>query len=378
MPPSRNFQIVHIVPSLSAGGMEVLVSKLARRQTSTGHNVSVVSLMGSKQGMDSSSFHQLTKLELVKSGVEVIELNCRPRNALAIRFKLGSFLRKLNNVFIIHCHTPSTLASLLFLNSSYNVLYTAHQSKVNFSNKLYKILLSWVGNITAVSTDVKEYLNSLTKSPVRCIHNGVDLDEYKLKDWSQKTSLSIRLISVARFDSVKRVDRTIEAFALLCRHGFSEEINFHLTLLGQGPLEDSLKHLASELGVENMICFAGVKQDVSEELRSADIFILGSDREGMPISLIEAMATGLPVVTTPFESSNELVSNEFGRRSSNFSSHSLFESVLNILNKKNDFPLMGIASRTAAMRYSLEFTELAYQREYARILNEDLTLQSES
>lgn len=99
-------------------------------------------------------------------------------------------------------------------------------------------------------------------------------------------------VSLGRLEQQKRHDIAIKAIAKLNDSGVI------LKIYGKGPLEESLKQLAKELGVENKVFFEGVTSQVAEVLQKADAFIMASDYEGMPNALMEAMAAGLPCIVT--------------------------------------------------------------------------------
>lgn len=101
-----------------------------------------------------------------------------------------------------------------------------------------------------------------------------------------------RLLALARMMPQKRLDLLLKAFARLGRS------DARLTILGDGPLRSSLEDLARTLGIADRVEMPGFVEDVLPALRSADLFVLSSDYEGLPAALIEALACNLPVVTT--------------------------------------------------------------------------------
>ena len=101
-----------------------------------------------------------------------------------------------------------------------------------------------------------------------------------------------RLITAGRMVAQKRFDVLLEAFARI-RHA-----DARLAILGDGPLKSSLENLARKLGIENRVEMPGYSADVLKRLRQSDLFVLSSDYEGLPAVVIEALASGVPVVTT--------------------------------------------------------------------------------
>lgn len=81
----------------------------------------------------------------------------------------------------------------------------------------------------------------------------------------------------------------------------------HYLLCGHGKLEKELHQLAKELGISHMVTFAGYREDMLEILQTADIFLFPSYQEGLPMALLEAMASGLPVICSDIRGSQDLM-----------------------------------------------------------------------
>jgi glycosyltransferase involved in cell wall biosynthesis len=99
-----------------------------------------------------------------------------------------------------------------------------------------------------------------------------------------------RLIMVARFNEQKDQATLLKAIAQL------NDRHIHLDLVGSGPAWESCKDLAKSLGIEDQVSFLGDRRDVPDLLAQSQIFILSTHYEGLPISILEAMRAGLPVV----------------------------------------------------------------------------------
>jgi glycosyltransferase involved in cell wall biosynthesis len=121
----------------------------------------------------------------------------------------------------------------------------------------------------------------------------------------------IELITVARLAKVKGLDVLLRAFAA-CR---SQDRRLHLTIVGEGPLETELRAIAASLGVDEAVHFTGRRErrDIAVLHAESDVFVLASRAENLPVALIEAMMSGLPVVATRVGGVPELVSSARGR-----------------------------------------------------------------
>lgn len=138
---------------------------------------------------------------------------------------------------------------------------------------------------------------------VRC---GLDADEFDAGErGTDRADGPVALLTVGRQVHVKAQVVMIRALARLLERG----IEAHLTMIGDGPLGDELKGLAADLGIADAITFAGAlgQDDVPAHYRRADIFCLSSVAESLPVTLMEAMASGRPVVSTDVGGIAELV-----------------------------------------------------------------------
>jgi glycosyltransferase involved in cell wall biosynthesis len=126
------------------------------------------------------------------------------------------------------------------------------------------------------------------------IPNGVDLREFVPKLERPDHAAQVTIGTAAGLRQEKRIDRLIEAFAL----AHKENGNLRLKILGAGPELSSLQSLSRQLGVVEQVEFCGYSKQTANFYRTIDIFALSSDTEQMPLSLVEAMASGLPVIAT--------------------------------------------------------------------------------
>lgn len=132
------------------------------------------------------------------------------------------------------------------------------------------------------------------------IPNGVDLELYKTaeRDWS-----SPRLLSVGRIVHQKGLDLAMHAMGAL------KGLDWEWRIAGDGPEMQSLKSLAQELGIDNRVLFLGwqSREQIIESYKQSNVFLFPSRHEGMPNAILEAMASGLPVIATCIAGNEELV-----------------------------------------------------------------------
>ena len=139
-------------------------------------------------------------------------------------------------------------------------------------------------------------------APFRVVHCGLNIARYRYRP---PRELVKTLFCAARLSPEKGISFLIHALKGLVDKGYVLE----LRLAGNGPSREQLETLANELGVSNNVKFLGFlnEDEIIEELQSADLFVLPSFIEGLPVSAMEAMAIGVPVIATNIAGTSELV-----------------------------------------------------------------------
>jgi glycosyltransferase involved in cell wall biosynthesis len=129
------------------------------------------------------------------------------------------------------------------------------------------------------------------------IHNGVELPRATAEE---SRSGPCRLLTVGRLQAPKDPLTLVRALAELARPG-------EAVIAGDGPDRPAVESEVRRLGLESVVRLAGERNDVEELLAAADLFVLSSRSEGLPLSILEAMAAGLPVVASSVGGVPELV-----------------------------------------------------------------------
>jgi glycosyltransferase involved in cell wall biosynthesis len=157
--------------------------------------------------------------------------------------------------------------------------------------------------VVSLATSSIEHLTKQRFPSGRIVYipNGVDAEKFRPRtpgetqrspdDWPAGGPI---VISVGRLVAVKAFDVLLDAWAMVLHH----HPEAHLAIAGDGPLRESLLQQAVELGIAGRVTFFGRRSDVPELLRAADIYVSSSRSEGMSNSLLEALASALPVVAT--------------------------------------------------------------------------------
>lgn len=153
-------------------------------------------------------------------------------------------------------------------------------------------------HIIAVSADLASQLRAtFSIKRVSTVENGIDIsatrNASRIANLRRDGDAAIHTGIIGRLVPVKRIDMFLQTAAILAQES-SHLWRFHI--IGDGPLKESLRDKASRLGVEDITVFHGHRSDVAALIASLDVMLICSDHEGLPMSLLEAMAVGTPVV----------------------------------------------------------------------------------
>ena len=194
---------------------------------------------------------------------------------------------------------------------------------------------------------------------VAVIPNGVD--ETFLYDGQRFLHAKPRLLFVGRLAIQKNLTLLLRAL-----NGISHQ--FETTLVGEGELETELKQAVDEMRLEN-VRFHGIADgaELRDLYRSADVFVLPSEREGMPLVLLEALAMGLPIVATDIPGNRDLViDGQNGLLVTPEDPESLRQALVHVTANPKTYQYMSETSRRLANKYSWEAVCADFERLYAQ------------
>lgn len=256
--------------------------------------------------------------EIENRGIAIISLN---RKSKSWDFRIIMDILRIiqtKNIHLIHTHLyhANMYGRIAALISKIPAVVTEHNvyPMYKFKRRIINWLLAKKTNkIIAVSNMVKDYIVSrdwIAPSGVEVVYNGIDIAAFDSsigkKEARERLGLDkdTPLIGiVARLSRQKGHVYLFRAMAMI-----REEVpDARLIVVGSGPLEQSLKEEVSMLGIDSAVSFLGARRDVPVILKAMDLFVLPSMWEGFPVALLEAMASGLPVVAASVGGVGEVV-----------------------------------------------------------------------
>jgi glycosyltransferase involved in cell wall biosynthesis len=207
------------------------------------------------------------------------------------------------------------------------------------------------------------------------IPNGISIDAFspdrevrqRVRRELEVEPQTLVFVHVGRFAAVKNHEMLVAAFAQLVGQ---QPLPTELWLVGDGELREAVQHQVRALGIESRVRFLGVRSDIPDLLRAADVFVFPSRWEGNPLSVMEAMAAGLPVVATAVGGVPELVEDgASGILVPNEDLHGLVAAMQRMAQNPDLREQMGRAARCRAVeRFDIRQTVRAYEALYEEIL----------
>ncbi len=314
----RVLMVSDYFPPHHGGGVEVVVYEVARRLVDRGHQVRVITL----NTTDSPSEETIEGIEIRR--YRSVQLTKLIRLQLSVPRTLWSDLNPQLREFkpdLINAHniffTSSLLAALRFGHRPPPFVTTVHLGNVDalggwkrhaarwYERGMGKLVLDRSDFVIGVSRATIEHVATL-HSGIRSavVPNGVDLDRFRPASSSpQEPATDVNGVFVGRLIVNKGPQFLMEAMASLA----PIHPNLKLVMVGDGPLAEDLVGTARAAGIIDRVEFLGLRQDVDEVMRRADFFVRPSLVEGMPLTVLEAMATGLPVIASDVAGTGEVI-----------------------------------------------------------------------
>jgi len=287
-------KIMQVIPYFCFGGAETMCENLTYALTTMGHSLTVVSLYPEKTPI---------ARRMEEAGVRIVYLDKKLGLDLSMIPKLTKLMRQ-EQPDVVHTHLNvikyAALAAKLAgirrcVHTVHNVAHEEAEGRLQkITNTLY-FKLGWSVPV-ALSPEVRRTIVSfygLPEKAVPMICNGVDLGKCLPKE-NYSLSDPPALLHVGRFNAQKNHKGLLEAFSRILQ----SHPDCRLKLIGDGELLEEIKTYAKTLGILEKVDFLGSRSNIYPYLQEADIFLLPSRFEGMPMTIIEAMGTGLPIVAS--------------------------------------------------------------------------------
>lgn len=370
MMPTK-IKLTHLVLDMDLGGLQRLISQMVPVMARDVFDVNVVCM--NRKGCFGN------QLEADGFNVKLLQKN-QKRADLWYPVRLAHYLRK-RKTDILHMHAGTFIFGALAGSLAFTpaTIYTEHGRAVVDSLVRHvedRIAVKLVNRLVPVSDDLKDVLIERIGAPphkLTTIINGIATDLFiprsKPRALLEEFSISdkCRVIgTVARLDAIKDQLSMIKAFELV-----AGRINdCRLILVGDGPMRDELEEYISTRGLQRQVIITGQRSDVPEFLNLFDLFVLSSLSEGTSMSLLEAMASGVPAVVTGVGGNPAIVTHEIdGLVVEPSDPAALADAILRLLSDEN---LLRIFSERSAAKVRRDFSIERMTENYCRLYLEIL------
>ncbi len=366
--------IVHVVHRFDTGGMENGMVNLFNTLSPQRYRHTVVALT------DYSGFrHRITAQR-----VDFHALQRPPGNGLGWMVRLWRLLRQLQPD-LLHTRNLAALEAQ-FVAAAAGIRATVHGEHgrdvfdLHGRNWKYNLLRRaarpLVSNYIAVSRDLEHWLHETIGVPPRKIHqiyNGVDSVKFHPRigprpDFAHPDSIVFG--SVGRMVEVKDYPALVRAFIQLMRQQPERSERARLVIVGEGPACQTCLDMLQGAGLAHLAWLPGARDDIADIMQAIDVFVLPSRNEGISNTILEAFASGLPVIATAVGGNVELVEDGVtGRLVPSGDMAALVQALLFYLDAPARIAEHGAsARRQAEQRYSIPVMADAYAAVYDKTL----------
>jgi glycosyltransferase involved in cell wall biosynthesis len=328
-------RIAHVSLGLDTGGQERLLVEFARCADKSRFELTFVSL--TTRGTLAAAIEE--------HGCRVIALG----DSGGFRPSLVGRLRKLfreRRIDVVHTHDdrPLTYGVPAARLAGARAIHTQHHGRLPGQKAHHNFASSWIGRLTSafvtVSLDSARHhvQTGVPRAKVRTLWNGIDLDRFAFRG----PAIGGPVVTVARLCAEKDIATLLRASRIVR----DQDPAFRLEIAGDGPCREELVRLTHELELGPAVKFLGEVRDVPELLSRANLFVLSSKSEGISLTILEAMALGLPVAATAVGGTPEaVIDGQTGRLVRAESPDALAAAILGIRRHEEDAQLMGRAGR---------------------------------
>ncbi len=350
-------KVMVVIPALGSGGGERLAVSLIAKMNPQNISTRLV-ILYPYQDTENARF-------AMASGIDTIYLNKHRGFDIKIVSKLKKEIKRFApDIIQTHLYTVSyVLLAAPRKKIKYHTVHNVAEKEAYGMRRLITYIAFRFGNFVPIAISpycakTIEDVYHIESSKFPCIVNGVDIEKYRPEPESHA---EIRFINVGRLQTQKNQALLIKAFKKV----HEEKPNTKLKIVGEGELRPELEMLVKKMKLEDSVDMPGQSSEVQKELNSADIYVQSSDFEGLPISVLEAMACGLPIISTKAGGTVDIVHNDENGFLVDVDDEDGFVEKMRILSANYQMrKKMGQTSRKIVLDYSIEECARKYEELY--------------
>ncbi len=368
-------RIVQLISSAGLYGAEKMMLTLAWTLTHMGHDCTVVVFAN----MRKPNLDVAAEARTLKLPVEV--LSCSGRIDRGAISQLRAMLGDSKDILHTHGYKADLYGYFAGRHTGVRTVSTCHNwihegFAAAIYNRVDRIALRHFDAVIAVSADVAEILrrSGVPRTKVTLIANGIDVTQFSHAEPILRRELNVadeqtRIVGyVGRLSDEKGVHHLLRAAALVLKS--NPTVRF--VLAGDGPARSSLEKLANELEIAGKVVFLGQRSDIAGVYASCDVIVMPSLTEGLPLTLLEALASGCAVVATAVGAIPQVMTpEETGLLVAPGDSQALAATITRLLGDAGLRRQLGqCGRRIVAERHSAEAMAARYCAVYREVLGE--------
>jgi len=309
---SRPPLVAQVIYRLDYGGLENGVVNLVNRMPAERYRQAVVCLAG---------FGREFRNRIRRDDVEVVSIDKQPGKDPAAYVRMWRTLRRLRPT-IVHTRNLGTV-DMQWVAVAAGVPRRVHgehgweasdpQGLNPRSLRIRRACRPAVHRYVPMSRDLADWLQSAVRVPgsrIRQAYSGVDTGRFRPATTSEIAARAagiVRIGTVGRLDPVKNHAALLKSVRAILDRRSELGTVLRVTIVGDGPQRAALESTTRELGLQGQVEFTGTRDDTADLMRTFDVFVLASMNEGISNTILEAMATGLPVLAARVGGNPELV-----------------------------------------------------------------------
>ena len=366
-------RILQVITSLDMGGAETLVVNLIPRLQALGNTVDLCIFDGKETPLMQRLENESPQTKMYKLGVGVY-------NPLYI-FKLVKIMK---NYDIVHTHnsSPQLFVAIASLFNSPKLVSTEHNTSNRKRNwKWYRPIESWMygryDHIICISKIAEEKLREYMAGEwlietsnkfksITTINNGIDVnvisEAVPCKELLELKENRKAILMVAGFRKQKDQDTILKALTLLDKN------KFEVWFAGIGERMEEVQQLAKSLGVSDRVRFLGLRTDIPNVLRAADVIVMSSHWEGLSLSNVEGMSAHKPFIASDVNGLKE-VTKGYGILFPHEDAKVLAEEIKRLANDESYYNEIAERCYKRALEFDISNTVSGYADVYKNILN---------
>lgn len=361
---SNRTRVAVVLPYFGSGGAEKMVSQLVCGMDAAEFQIEVFCVYGQPQGNH-------LEQAILDSGIPIRYIGKKKGFSLSAVVKLFRELDRFSPD-VVHTHLYACVYTALWpVIRKKPFLHTFHTLPEVENRRLVRRLLTKYlirsrrmipVAISGGNRKMVADFYHISEDRVPVVYNPVDVRRFNGRE--RICDGIFRFVTVGRLSAVKNQQMMLRAFSAFLAKGHAAK----LLILGKGEAEEKLKTLSADLGIRDRVEFAGYVSNVEDYLVRADVFLLSSHYEAQPLSILEAMAAGLPVISTDVGGVSDIVTDN-GILIPADDADAMAQAMEKLYTQRDLREKMAACAAKNVQRFDLQNTVAGYERLYLGRIN---------